>query len=91
MAAIILQSIMDNLPPEVAQRIHNPDSDSSHIISECVNVRNLDSTDYGCEIRLITFEKSSVFLADLFLACHFAADFDGRVYGTFDWVGGGGW
>ena len=34
-------------------RIHNPDSDSSHKTSESVDLTNLDSTDYGCEIRLI--------------------------------------
>ena len=33
-----------NPTQEVEQRIHNPDS--SHITSESVNPRNLDSTDY---------------------------------------------
>ena len=37
----------------VDQRIHNPDSDSSHKTSESVDLTNLDSTDYGCEIRLL--------------------------------------
>ena len=32
-------------------RIHNPDS--SHNTSESVDLTNLDSTDYGCEIRLM--------------------------------------
>ena len=41
-----------DLPQKVDRWIHNPDSDSSHITSEFVNLRNLDSTDYGCEIRL---------------------------------------
>ena len=30
-----------------------PDSDSSHNTSESVDLTNLDSTDYGCEIRLV--------------------------------------
>ena len=59
-AAIILQRFMGNprtLNPliylSVDQRIHNPDSDSSHITSESVDLTNLDSTDYGWEIRLM--------------------------------------
>ena len=39
---------------EVDQRIHNPDSDSSHKTSESVDLTNLDSTDYVCEIRLLS-------------------------------------
>ena len=42
-----------DLHREVDQRIHNPDSDSSHKTSESVDLTNLDSTDYGCEIRLV--------------------------------------
>ena len=42
-----------DLPREVDQRIHNPDSDSSHKTSESVDLTNLDSTDYGCEIHLL--------------------------------------
>ena len=41
------------IPREVDQLIHNPDSDSSHNTSEFVDLMNLDSTDYGCEIRLV--------------------------------------
>ena len=44
--------IIFSVPREVDQRIHNPDSDSSHNTSESVDLRNLDSTDYGCEVRL---------------------------------------
>ena len=39
---------------EVHQRIHNPDSDSSDITSESVDLKNLDSMDYSCEIRRAT-------------------------------------
>ena len=42
-----------DLPLEVDQQIHNPVSDSSYITSESVDLKNLDSTDYGCEIRLL--------------------------------------
>ena len=49
-----LNPLSVDLPLEVDQRIHNPDSDSSHKTSESVDLTNLDSTDYGCEIRLIT-------------------------------------
>ena len=41
-----------DLPLEVDQRIHYPDSDSSNFTSESVNLMNLDSMDYGCEICL---------------------------------------
>ena len=41
-----------DLPLRVDQRIHNPDSDSSHITSASVDLKNLDSTDYGCEIHI---------------------------------------
>ena len=44
-----------DLPREVDQRIHNPDSDSSHKTSESVDLTNLDLTDYGCEIRLCNY------------------------------------
>ena len=41
-----------NLNPLIyLKRIHNPDS--SHITSESVDLKNLDSTDYGCEICLL--------------------------------------
>ena len=33
------------------QRIHNPDS--SHVTSESVDLKNLNLTDYGYEIRLM--------------------------------------
>ena len=44
-----------DLPPKVAkdQWIHNPDSHSSHNTSKSINLRNLDSMDYGCEIHLL--------------------------------------
>ena len=48
------------MPREVDQRIHNPDSDSSHITGESVDLTNLDSTDYGCEIRLLTVANSGM-------------------------------
>ena len=41
-----------DLPREVDQQIH--DSDSSHISSKFVDLKNLDSTDYACEIRLLS-------------------------------------
>ena len=50
---VIKQSESVDLPREVDQRIHNPDSDSSHNTSESVDLMNLDLTDYGCEIRLV--------------------------------------
>ena len=56
-AAIIFKRIMGNPsnlnPREVDQRIHNPDSDSSHNTSESVDLMNLDSMDYGREKRLL--------------------------------------
>ena len=42
-----------DLPFEVDQQIHNPYSDSSHIINEFVDLKNLDLADYGCEIHLM--------------------------------------
>ena len=39
-----------NPPPEVD---HNLDLDSTHITSESINLMNLDSTDYVCEICLM--------------------------------------
>ena len=47
------QSESIDLPLEVDQRIHNLDSDSSHNTSEFVDLMNLDSTEYGCEINLL--------------------------------------
>ena len=41
------ESESDDLPLEVDQWIPNPDSDSSHITSKSVDLKNLDSTDYG--------------------------------------------
>ena len=43
------------------QQIHNPDSDSSHITSESVNLTNIDLGDYGCEIRLVIKSFGSSF------------------------------
>ena len=50
---MVFQRIMGNESESVDLRIHNPDSDSSHITSESVDLKNLDSTDYGCEICLL--------------------------------------
>ena len=41
-------------PSSLNPLIHNPDSDSSPNTSESVDLTNLDSTDYGCEIRLLS-------------------------------------
>ena len=50
-----------DLPRELDQWIHNPDSDSSHNTSESVDLTNLDSTDYGCEICLLFSRMASSF------------------------------
>ena len=46
-----------SLTQEVDQ-IHN--SDSSHVTSESVDLKNLDSADYGCEIRLLILDGIDV-------------------------------
>ena len=51
---------------EVDQWIHNLDSDSSHNTSESVDLTNLDSTDYGCEIRLLVTVQAK----NINILCH---------------------
>ena len=50
-----------NPPLEVDQQIHNPNQDSGHIKSESINLKNLDSTDYVCEIHLVESQDRPFF------------------------------